>query len=95
MKKKENATYWWENEPTWSAEMQRRQPFRSSRPDANYALCLKESQEIWCRENITVRPKIFQEVAEIRFIDVTIAEGNNTWFDMNTLKEYKKLSTTF
>jgi CRISPR-associated endonuclease/helicase Cas3 len=92
---KENATYWWENEPTWSAEMQRRQPFRSSRPDANYALCLKESQEIWCRENITVRPKIFQEVAEIRFIDVTIAEGNNTWFDMNTLKEYKKLSTTF
>jgi CRISPR-associated endonuclease/helicase Cas3 len=92
---KENATYWWKSEPTWSAEMQRRQPFRSSRPDANYALCLKNGDEVWCRENTTVRPKIFQEVAEIRFVDVSIVEGNHIWFDMDTQKEYKKLSTKF
>ena len=91
----ENATYWWKNNPTWSAEMQRRQPFRASRPDANYALCVKEGKEIWCRENITVRPKVFQEVSEITFVDIKIEEGNYIWFDMNIEKEYNKLSKLF
>jgi len=91
----ENASYWWESEPTWSAEIQRRQPFRSSRPDANYALCLKDGGEVWCRENTTVQPKIFQEVDEIRFVDVSIAEGNYIWFDMDTKKEYNRLSVIF
>ncbi len=91
----ENATYWWVNEPTWSAEMQRRQPFRASQPDANYALCLKDGKEFWCRENITVRPKVFQEVSEITFVDIEIEEGNQIWFDIDTKKEYTKLSTLF
>jgi len=91
----ENATYWWENEPTWSAEIQRRQPFRASQPDANYALCLKEGREFWCRENITIYPKVFQEVSEITFVDIEMKEGNNIWFDMDVEKEYKKLSTRF
>jgi len=94
-KEEENATYWWESEPTWSAEMQRRQPFRASRPDANYALCLQEDKEVWCRENITVRPKVFQEVSEITFVDIEIEEGNYIWFDMDITKEYNKLSTLF
>ncbi len=84
-----------ENNPTWSAEMQRRQPFRASRPDANYALCLKEGKEIWCRENITVRPKVFQEVSEITSVDIKIEEGNYIWFDMDIEKEYNKLSELF
>jgi len=91
----ENATYWWENEPTWSAEMQRRQPFRASQPDANYALCLKEGKEIWCRENITVRPKVFEEVSEISFVKIEIEEGNYIWFDMDIKKEYNNLSKLF
>jgi len=91
----ENATYWWENNPTWSAEMQRRQPFRASKPDANYALCLEEGKEIWCRENITIRPKVFQEVSEITIVDIKIEEGNYIWFDMDIEKEYNKLSKLF
>ena len=91
----ENATYWWENEPTWSAEIQRRQPFRSSRPDANYALCLKEGKEIWYRENITIYPKVFQEISEITSVDIEIKEGNHIWFEMDIKKEYTKLSTLF
>jgi CRISPR-associated endonuclease/helicase Cas3 len=91
----ENATYWWKNEPTWSAEMQRRQPFRASRPDANYALCLEEGREFWFRENITVRPKVFQEVSEITFVEIEVEKGNHIWFDMDIEKEYKKLSALF
>ena len=92
---KDNATYWWREEATWSAEIQRREPFRTSRPDANYALCLEENQEIWCRENTTVRPKIFQEVAEIAFENIEVAKGNYFWFDMSITKEYNRLSKIF
>lgn len=94
-KEAENATYWWKNEPTWSAEIQRRQPFRASRPDANYALCLREGKKLWYRENITVYPKVFQEVSDILDIDIEIKEGNHIWFDMDIEKEYIKLSKLF
>ncbi len=92
---KENATYWWKNEPTWSAEMQRRQPFRASRPDANYALCFKDGKEFWCRENISIYPKIFQEVSEVTFVDIEVAEGNYIWFDVDIEQEYNKLASLF
>ncbi len=36
----ENAKYWWNNELTWNAEIQKRQPFRKSQQDENYALCI-------------------------------------------------------
>jgi CRISPR-associated endonuclease/helicase Cas3 len=94
-REEENASYWWQEEATWSAEIQRRQPFRAFQPDANYALCFKEDKAFWCRENITIYPKVFEEVSEITFVDFEIKEGNSMWFDMNEEEEYKKLSTQF
>ncbi len=92
---KENATYWWKKDPTWSAEMQRRQPFRASKPDANYALCLRDDKEVWCRENTTGRPTFFQPTLEVSCVDIKIEEENYIWFNMDVEQEYHKLANLF
>ncbi len=92
---KEKANYWWENQPTWSAEMQRRQPFRKSPPDANYALCLRDNKVLWCREDRTRRPIVYPSVDEIQFTEVELSEGNKFWFDMDVKRIYESLSKQF
>lgn len=40
-----NASLWWENNPSWCGELQRRTPFRKSQPEERFILYLEEENE--------------------------------------------------
>ncbi len=64
---KNNARLWWKNQISWSAEIQRKQPFRASSPDQAYCLYLAEEEDepIWQIKNDKVNPIEYEDVSVI------------------------------
>lgn len=92
----DNASLWWATHNTWCAELQRRQHFRNSSPDQAYCLYMNEdSPPHWLRKNEDIYPIAYTEVSDITCIDLNIASGNYTWFDMSTAIRYEDLAEKF
>ena len=96
-KQENNARIWWKNQPTWCAEIQRRQPFRATAPDQAYCLYLDENTElpVWKIKNENVNPIEYAEVSTITTINISIAKGNQPWFDTNIQSSFEELAERF
>jgi len=88
------ANLWWENQVSWCAEIQRKQPFRASSPDQAYCLYLEadDDKPIWQIKNENVSPPQYGVVLDIVNIDLTPASGNQPWFDFNVQTQYEHLA---
>ena len=93
-KEENNAKHWWENQPTWSAELQRRQPFRRSSPDAPYCLYGEEEDEslYWTKKDETSKPTTYPETDVIETKELTIADGNRAWLSLQADDIYLDLA---
>lgn len=90
---KEKASYWWKNEPTWCAEIQKNQPFRKSYLEENYALRLKNNVLAWCLQEVDKKKYIYQEIANIEMIDeIDLAKGNRFWLEMDEKEIYSSIT---
>jgi CRISPR-associated endonuclease/helicase Cas3 len=87
------ANLWWQNQATWCAEIQRKQPFRASSPDQAYCLYLAEEDEapVWKIKNDKVNPIEYEIVSDIKNIDLTSAKGNQAWFVFDIQDQYMNL----
>lgn len=93
---KNHAKHWWDSQPTWSGELQRRQRFRCSPPDEIFCLSLEHEDENlkWMKKDETARPPIYVWNNEIKSVsDPQKASGNMIWFEMNIKELYLKLSS--
>ncbi|MCD2453225.1 type I-F CRISPR-associated helicase Cas3f [Methylicorpusculum oleiharenae] len=88
------ANLWWQNQVTWCAEIQRKQPFRASSPDQAYSLYLAEEEDepVWKIKNENVNPIKYEIVSDITNIDVTPVQGNQPWFVFNIQDQYGNLA---
>lgn len=88
------ANLWWEKKVTWCAEIQRKQPFRASMPDQVYCLYLEEEDEspVWKIKNENVYPIKYETVSDIANIDLTLAQGNQSWFSVDIQDQYGHLA---
>lgn len=93
----ENAKYWWENDPSWCAEIQKRQPFRKSQQDENYALCIKEYDEIiWCLQDVKNNHYIYPPAGNFNDVEnLQFSQGNQAWFDLDELNIYEGMANDF
>ncbi|MBT9099652.1 type I-F CRISPR-associated helicase Cas3 [Methylovulum psychrotolerans] len=91
---KNNARIWWKNQVAWCAEIQRKQPFRASSPDQAYCLYLEEedSEPVWQIKNDKANCFEYATVSNIANIDLTLAQGNQTWFDFDVHEQYGNLA---
>jgi CRISPR-associated endonuclease/helicase Cas3 len=93
-KEQDNAKHWWVENSTWCAELQRRQPFRKSTPDAPYCLYYEEECEriYWAAIDNTSKPVIYLETDIIKNKNLIIETGNQSWLNLDTELIYSKLS---
>jgi CRISPR-associated endonuclease/helicase Cas3 len=94
------AKLWWQKTPTWCGEMQRQQPFRKSKKDTPYYLCLKNEYEniYWMFKNEDVYPAKWSDDTGDKITndeELEITDGNNFWFDIDVENIYKKLAKDF
>lgn len=89
-----NAKQWWENQPTWSGELQRIQPFRRSSPDALYCLYSEEEDNdlYWAKKDESSKPITYPETDVIEAQEITIAKGNQSWLSLQAEGIYSDLS---
>ncbi|MDP1775321.1 MAG: hypothetical protein Q8K94_01765, partial [Moraxellaceae bacterium] len=85
------AARWWEHDASWSAELQRRTPFRKSSPDEPYCLMLSEEDEAaFMRINDASWPLEYIE-AENFVTDIwEPTQGNHAWFALDALSVYQQ-----
>jgi len=93
----ENAKYWWANDLTWCAEIQKRQPFRQSQQDENYALCIKEYDEIvWCLQDVKDNHYIYPSAGNFKEVEnLHFCQGNQPWFELNEIEIYESMADEF
>jgi len=93
----ENAKYWWGSDPSWCAEIQKRQPFRKSQQDENYALCIKDHDEIiWCLQDVKDSHYIYPEAGNFNDVEnLQFCQGNQAWFDLDELNIYENMANDF
>ena len=93
----ENAKYWWDKNATWCAEIQKRQPFRKSQQDENYALCIKEYDDIvWCLQDVKDNHYIYPPADNFKTVEpLSFSQGNQAWFDLNELTIYEDMENDF
>jgi len=80
-KEKNNARLWWDSQPTWNGELQRRQPFRKSSPDASYCLYSEEENEglYWTKKDETSKPTTYPKTDVIETKEISMVKGNQSW----------------
>ena len=93
----ENAKYWWDNDATWCAEIQKRQPFRKSQQDENYALCIKENDQIiWCLQDVKDNHYIYPPADNFKTVEnLPFCQGNQAWLDLDALDIYENMANNF
>lgn len=91
---KGSANLWWQNQVSWCAEIQRKQPFRASIPDQAYCLFLEDedSEPVWKIKNENVYPIKYETVLDITNIDLRAANGNQAWFEFDAQEYYGYLT---
>ncbi|MEE2025483.1 type I-F CRISPR-associated helicase Cas3f [Alkalimonas mucilaginosa] len=89
---KDYAARWWQHDATWSAELQRRKPFRKSSPDEPYCLMLSEEDEepVFTRINDAVWPLEYIEAENFVTEHWLPAQGNHAWFTLDALSVYQQ-----
>jgi len=92
---KEKASYWWENNATWCAEQQRRQPFRRSIPDEAYALCVKNDELVWSIKDQTGKKVIYEQADNIYSVPLDIVDGNQAWMSIDEKVIYQYFADLF
>lgn len=87
----EYAARWWLHDVSWCAEMQRRHPFRASRPDGLYCLVIPDVDEdpTFQRVNETTFPLGYVVAENIKNDPVALAKGNGFWFVLDALTVYQ------
>lgn len=93
----ENAEYWWKNQLTWCAEIQKRQPFRKSQQDENYAFCIKGDDEVvWCLQDVKDNHYIYPPADNFNKVEnIQFCRGNQPWFVLDELDIYEKMANEF
>lgn len=86
------AARWWDHHATWSAELQRRKPFRKSSPDEPYCLMLSEENEdpVFTRINDAVWPLEYIEAENFVTESWQPTQGNHAWFTLDALSVYQQ-----
>jgi len=86
------AARWWDHHATWSAELQRRKPFRKSSPDEPYCLMLSEEDEdpVFTRINDAVWPLEYIEAENFVTESWQPTQGNHAWFTLDALSVYQQ-----
>jgi CRISPR-associated endonuclease/helicase Cas3 len=94
MREKDHAKYWWTKQPTWCAELQRKQPFRRSAPDAAYCLYTDEEDmdAVWTRKDDSCKPVTYPETESIETKEIVIEAGNQAWLALHVDDIYDSLS---
>lgn len=93
---RDKASYWWEHQAAWCAEIQRRQPFRQSAPDAPYCLRMTGHEEVcWTLKDSTKKRVVYLEAANITPVGFDICDGNQTWFEYTPENIYRTLGREF
>lgn len=94
MNEKDHATHWWVENLTWCAELQRRQPFRQSSPDAPYCLYYEEEYEriYWAAIDNTSKTITYPETDIIKNQALVIENGNQPWLELDTELIYSTLA---
>lgn len=89
-----HARHWWQTQVTWSGELQRRQPFRRSSPDASYCLYSEEDDEDlhWTKKDDTSKPTTYPETDVIRTTKLELAKGNQSWLSSHVEDIYLDLA---
>lgn len=84
------AARWWQHDATWSAELQRRKPFRKSSPDEPYCLMLSEEDDepVFTRINDAVWPLEYIEAENFITENWQPTEGNHAWFTLDASSVY-------
>lgn len=86
------AARWWDHHATWSAELQRRKPFRKSSPDEPYCLMLSEEDKepVFTRINDAVWPLEYIEAENFVTESWQPTQGNHAWFTLDALSVYQQ-----
>jgi CRISPR-associated endonuclease/helicase Cas3 len=86
------AARWWLHDATWSAELQRRKPFRKSSPDEPYCLMLSEEDDepVFMRINDVVWPLEYIEAENFITESWQPTQGNHAWFTLDALSVYQQ-----
>lgn len=86
------AARWWDHHATWSAELQRRKPFRKSSPDEPYCLMLSEEDKepVFTRINDAVWPLEYIEAENFVTESWQPTHGNHAWFTLDALSVYQQ-----
>ena len=86
------AARWWQHDVTWSAELQRRKPFRKSSPDEPYCLMLSEEDDepVFTRMNDAVWPLEYIEAENFVTESWLPTQGNHAWFTLDVLSVYQQ-----
>jgi len=89
------AKLWWDNNVTWSGEIQRNQPFRQSQEMEDYNLNQSYHQKlIWQKKKADEHPSKYEPTKDIIDIDSTglsIATSNMAWFELSITKSVEQL----
>jgi len=83
------AAQWWDNNVTWSGELQRLQPFRQSSPNDEYNLMFtRTGKVIWQKRIAKTSPIEYENTSDIatETENIKLGIGNYIWGDFN-LKE--------
>ncbi|MCF4010650.1 type I-F CRISPR-associated helicase Cas3f [Rheinheimera sp. UJ63] len=88
------ASQWWDMNVTWSAELQRRRPFRKSSSDAPYCLFLTDNEDepifMLIDDNAWPRKEVVAD--NISMVECPFATGNHSWFVLDTKTVYRNRS---
>ena len=89
---KDYAARWWDHHATWSAELQRRKPFRKSSPDEPYCLVLSEEDDepVFTRINDAVWPLEYIEAENFITESWQPTQGNYAWFTLDASSVYQQ-----
>jgi CRISPR-associated endonuclease/helicase Cas3 len=89
------AAQWWKNEATWCGEIQRIQPFRKSKPTADYKITLSRSgKPIWQKKVDKSSPAEFLNTDDFakQAEKMNMAIGNRSWGYFDLQEEVQFLS---
>jgi len=92
-KTENKASYWWEKQPAWNGELQKRQPFRQSAKDSEYSrfFDIDNDQLLWKKLKKTASYYQWYEDDGIELKEIHISNGNDFWLALDTRDIYQNL----
>lgn len=89
------AAQWWDNNVTWSGELQRLQPFRQSSPNDEYNLMFTRTGKlIWQKRIVKTSPIEYENTSDIatETENIKFGAGNYMWGDFNLKESVESLA---